>query len=125
MEGCVRTWLHDCAGLLEAVARVVVPEVQRPVVPAAHGHPVLVDGHGVHGRVVPAEVAQEPGGNREKEGGVLPQCYNGAEGVYSISHTYPHIAPYSTHYSYPPHCRLILTFRLGTATSSRCPQPPR
>ena len=53
------TWLSDGAGLLEAVPGLVVPEVHRTVVPAAHRHPVLVHRQRVHWGIVSAEILQK------------------------------------------------------------------
>lgn len=52
--------LCDGAGLLEAVSRLVVPEVDGAVVPAAYGHTVLVHRQGVDRRIVPTEILQKP-----------------------------------------------------------------
>lgn len=54
------TWLCDGAGLLEAVAGLVVPELDAAVVPAANSHAVLVHRQRVDRGVVATEVLQKP-----------------------------------------------------------------
>ena len=58
--GVKRAWLRDGAGLLEAVARLVVPEVDGAVIAAAHGHAVLVHRQSIDRRIVTAEILQKP-----------------------------------------------------------------
>ena len=58
--GVERAGLRDGAGLLEAVARLVVPEVDGAVIAAAHGHAVLVHRQSIDRRIVTAEILQKP-----------------------------------------------------------------
>lgn len=54
--GVERAGLHDGAALLEAVAGLVVPELDAAVVAAAHRHAIFVDSQRVDWRVVTRKI---------------------------------------------------------------------
>jgi len=51
------TRLSDSGGLLKAVAALIVPKVNRSVVPAAHSHSILVDRDGIDWGIMAGKIA--------------------------------------------------------------------